>query len=606
MFKFGKAFTDNISRFRPRKRMIETKKLRGWGVRLTSFYILLLIFSFLLLVRLFHLTVVKGKENRELSDGNRIRTRVIHGPRGIIYDRYGKPLVENILGFRLTGDCGKDVCTREFINETQWKKTNMGSQPFYYERGYLRQYLYPKLLAHTLGYLGEISAAELENPYYIYQDYLMGDWVGRMGLEKNFEKKLRGVDGKELIEVDAQNRIVRTLGKVDPISGSDLYLSLDLQLQRIAYEAMGEYEGAVVVTRPLTGEVLALVSTPSFNPNIFGQSNSDIEVTKLLQSPDRPLFNRAVSGVYPPGSIFKPIVAVAGLETGKITKQTQYEDTGILRIGEFSFSNWYFTQYGGTEGWLNIVKAIARSNDIFFYKLGAVVGINDIAIWGKKFGIGKITGIELPNEAEGLMPDPVWRKQTTGADWYLGDDYHIAIGQGELQTTPLQVNAWTNAIASKGKLCPLTLFRSDKTKSGSAGTCTNLNLKESTVDVIWEGMLAACSNAKDLPYQGTGWPLFDFTVNKEIFSGGVGQMETKKIPLACKTGTAEFGDPQNRTHAWFTAFGPLPADKVRSLDTETVTGDPEIAVTVLVEKGGEGSSVAAPVAKKIFEEWFKR
>ena len=287
-----------------------------------------------------------------------------------------------------------------------------------------------------------------------------------------------------------------------------------------------------------------------------------------------------------------------------------------MRVGDFSFGNWYFLQYGGIEGAVDIVKAIARSNDIYFYKLGETTGVATIAEWGKRLGVGQKTGIDIGGEAEGVMPDPVWKKKVRKEDWYLGDTYHLAIGQGDLTVTPLQVNMWTNVIASGGELCKPTLLKAISEKREAISNCRDLKIKKETIDLITEGMRRACYRGDDVPYQGTGWPLFDFTVMRETLSESGGAGEKRAVPVACKTGTAEFGlpaqagDPDNKTHAWFTAFAPLPSEalaKEGSLtDSATITGEPEIVVTVLVEKGGEGSSVAGPIAKKILEEWFKR
>jgi penicillin-binding protein 2 len=313
------------------------------------------------------------------------------------------------------------------------------------------------------------------------------------------------------------------------------------------------------------------------------------------------MFNRAISGVFPPGSTFKIISSVAGLESGKMPKDKTIEDTGVIKIGEFSFANWFFSEYGGKDGLVDMTKAIARSNDIYFYKLGETVGISTLASWGKKLGLGSRTGLELPSEAEGLMPDPVYKQKVRHEDWYTGDSYHVAIGQGDVQATPLQVNRWTSVIANGGKLCNYTLLQ----LTGSGTHCQNLGLKKDTIDTVTEGMRRACVSSGPWGYQGTGYQLFDFTVTHEELTSDAGSGISRKVPVACKTGTAEIGDADSSTHAWFTVFAPLPQNSDTS-KKDTISGDPEIAVTVLVEKGGQGSVVAAPVAKKILEEYFKR
>lgn len=604
--KLGQAFSDNVLEFRRRRATPAPPRLRGWGGRITLLKLVLLASLFLLSVRLFHLTVVQGSENRNLSQENRVREAVIHAPRGIFRDRFGKPLVENIANVRATEFCEKGACPTKRFLESEWEKIP-DKNHYSVEHDFFRQYLYPYETAHILGYLGEISEDEMANPYYTYQGYNVGDRLGRMGLEEVFEKKIRGIDGKELIEVDSNGAVIRTLGKIDPVPGNDMTLSIDLELQKAAFTAMGEQPGVVIVSKPKTGEILALVSTPSFDPNKIHRGISPKEYALLTESEDQPLFNKAISGVYPPGSTFKIVAAVGALEEKAVTAQTLVEDTGILRIGEFSFGNWYFLQHGGTDGNVDIIKALARSNDIYFYRLGEAIGITKLAQWGKRLGLGSKTGIELSGEAEGVMPDPSWRKKVRDAEWYLGDTYHIAIGQGDLQTTPLQVNLWTNIIASGGKKCRPTLIKISDDKQQIADNCEDLQLKEETVKLVTEGMRRACYQGNDVEYQGTGWPLFHFSVTKETLTSEGGESQTFAVPVACKTGTAEVGDAAENAHAWFTAFAPLPDQYVRSTgDATVITGEPEIVVTVLVEKGGEGSTVAAPIAKKILETWFTR
>ncbi|RJR29755.1 hypothetical protein C4564_01590 [Candidatus Microgenomates bacterium] len=601
----GRTFADYVTSYKPKHTFNPQKTYRGWGVRITAVYILLIVFFFVLSVRLFHLTIVNGAENRDLSEGNRVRTITIHAPRGMFVDRMGKKLTNNIPAFRVTGPCEENApCPAQLLSEEAWRKSGIDAKSVYLEQDVIRAFTYPYETAHVLGFLGEITQEEISNPLYTYQDYLLGDRLGRSGLEEAFEKKLRGTDGKELIEIDANHNKIRTLGKVDPIPGQTITLALDMDLQAAAYQAMGEFAGAVIVSKPKTGEILSLVSTPSYNPNKLQTGLSEDEYTKIFQSADKPMFNRALAGVYPPGSTFKIVAALAALESGSMTASETIEDTGILRIGDFSFANWYFTQYGRTEGAVNMEKAIARSNDIYFYNLGERTGIDVISEWGKKVGIGAKTGIELIGEAEGVMPDRDYQRAVRGTDWYLGDSYHIAIGQGDLLVTPLQVNRWTTLVANGGRLCPFTLLKVDK---NTGVMCADLQINEAHLQTIARGMQKACDRGSEGGYQGTGYPFFDFEVRRETISDSEGKSEVRRVPVACKTGTAETGDP-DRTHAWFTAFAPLPAGvSTKEGVTETVvSGEPEIAVTVLVENGGEGSSVAAPIAKKIFEEWFGR
>ncbi len=622
--KLGKAFSDNLVEEK-RKTVLRSERSEGeswWlGVgRLLMFFTLLCLAFFVLLWRLFDLTLIQGHHFRELADNNRTRDLVRHAPRGILLDRTGKPLVTNVPYYRLLKPCsggsGTDCVTP--ISEQAGDALSRQGLPAgtFLEVDYQRNYLYPEILSHVLGYTGELSPSELQDNYYKMRNYGSGDRIGRTGAEAVFEDRLRGRDGKDLVEVNAQGNILRTLGRDEELAGEDVTLSIDVALQQVAADAFPKGEkGAVIVTKPSTGEVLALYSSPTYNINEFmsGMSESDYEA--LVNDPNLPMFDRAIGGEYPPGSTFKLVLSVAALESGAVTKDTTVDDTGVITIGPFTFSNWYFTQYGKTDGIVNIVKALQRSNDIFFYKVGEMLGITKLDVWAKKMGLGKPLGIELPGEASGLMPDPAWKKaQFTSAEdkaahndeWYLGDTYHVAIGQGYLLVTPLQVNAWTNLIANNGILCKPTIQKAfSGFLFGNNTSCRDVNIKKDTINLITEGMYEACQTG------GTGWPLFNFQVSKPGLSDGGNASSSAsmvRVPVACKTGTAEFGDPDNRTHAWFTAFAPVPAQYAteEAPNTPVITGDPEISVTVLVEGAGEGSNVAAPIAKKIFEAWFTR
>lgn len=485
--------------------------------KVLPFFIFLGLVFLGLWIRLFYLQVVKGEENRELAEENRIKVIKIPGLRGVIYDRKGQILVRN----RPEG----------------------------------REYIYGEALAHVLGYLGETSSEELEDYY------KAGDIVGKMGVEKGNDKVLRGIDGGVLVETGSQGEVIREIKEQEPKEGKSLTLTLDLGLQKKAFQELKARKGVIIASNPKNGQILALLSSPSFDPNIFILQTKDID--KVLNDSSQPMFNRAIAGLYPPGSIFKIVTAIAGLEEKKIDKSTLVEDTGEIKIGDFVYSNWYFTQYGKTEGMVDIVKAIKRSNDIYFYKVGEWLGIGRLVEWAKYFDLGARTGIDIPGEAQGLIPTPEWKKKTKLESWYLGDTYITAIGQGNLQLTPLQVNQMSSVIASSGLLCQPHLLK-DKDD-----LCQKLKIKPKNLALVKEGMKQACEE------KGTGWPFFDFSPS-----------------VGCKTGTAEYGDPQDRTHAWFTVFAPWQ--------------EPEIVVTVLLEGAGEGSYQAAPVAKELLEYWFTR
>lgn len=625
MVKLGSAFSDALmveERSRSRHDVGDIPWWAGSG-RALLFATVLFVGFFILSWRLFDLTLLHGREYRKLSDTNRTRELVRHAPRGLLLDRTGKPLVANEPQYRLLKPCtagSTNECVT-YLSHDEGEKLSSGGLPAgqYLEVDYVRNYLYDETLAHVVGYTGELSPEELGSDYYKLRNYSLGDRVGRMGAEAVFNERLRGGDGKELAEVDAGGKIIRTLGRQEEIPGENTTLSLDLGIAKAAKAAFPSgFKGAIVVTKPTTGEILALYSSPGFSPNAFTLGMTSKEYEALTANPDLPMFNRAIGGVYPPGSTFKIVTALAGLEEHAITTSTTVEDNGVITIGPFTFPNWYFVQYGKTEGMVDIVKALQRSNDIFFYNVGEWLGVTKLGKWAHTVGLGKPLGIELSGEAGGLVPDPAWKNarfntasdiEARNNEWYLGDTYHMAIGQGYLLVTPLQVNSWTNIIASGGKLCKPTIGRLASLKS-QRDNCKDMGISKEIIDVITDGMRRACAPG------GTGWPLFDFTISKQnnALEGAEASLSAKtttrqQVPVACKTGTAEFGDPNNHTHAWFTVFAPLPEsyipEEVKHAGSY-VSGDPEISVTVLVEAGGEGSNVAAPIAKKILEEWFSR
>jgi len=519
---------------------------------------LLILGTLILLGRLIELQVVKGNYYRGLSEGNRIREVTIQAPRGKILARGGETLVGNkevkkeVVFSPESGYTKKDVDTvsasADLISE--WK----------------RNYLLGQSLAHVGGYVGYVNTGEVGrvDPGCTYKGPLRADSVvGRGGLEEWYNCLLSGRDGQELIEVDTSGKKVRLWGKEDPIPGQDIRTNIDKGLQEKVAEVMKDVTGAVVVT-DTKGEVLSLFSSPSFDPNIFVDKGNEEEISEVLTSAQTPLYNRVISGLYHPGSVFKQVVAIAALEEGTIDKDYLFNDTGQIVIeniyGTYTYNNWYFTQNGGQEGEIGVTRAITRSTDTFFYKVGELLGIEKLSSWAKKYGLGGVSGIDLPGEAPGLVPDPEWKEKTKNEQWFLGNTYHMSIGQGDLAITPLLVNTITAVTASGGKLCTPRLV--------GDGECKDLKIKKENIDLVKEGMGGACSSG------GTGYTFFDADPK-----------------VGCKTGTAETME-KDITHAWFTFFAPL--------------DDPEIVVTVFVEKGGEGSKVAGPIARQIYNFWFKK
>ncbi len=472
-----------------------------------------LILGFFILVgRLIELQLIKGEFYRKLSEGNRIERIKIPATRGKILARGGETL----------------------------------SGPNF---------------AHLTGYLAETNETEVGkiDPKCIEKgSYKLGQIVGRGGLQEYYNCILTGVDGEELVEVDSIGKKIRSLGIKNPISGNDLRTNIDYNLQNTIAKEMEGKLGSVIATDK-SGQVLAIFSSPTFNPD---------DIKTALNDPDLPLFNRVIGGLYHPGSVFKPLVAIAALEEGKIDKNYKFNDTGVVTVesiyGNYSYTNWYFTQYGGKEGEIDLTRAIARSTDTFFYTIGESVGINNLVEWAKKFGLTKLTDIDVDGEILSLVPSPDWKEKVKHEKWFLGNTYHFSIGQGDLALTPAAMHRADLAVSNGGRLCNLKIV--------GETNCVGLKIAANNIKLVQDGMKKACSTG------GTGFTFFDFT---EKHQG---------IEVGCKTGTAETNE-DTKTHAWFFSFAPIE--------------NPEIVLTVMVEKSGEGSKVAGPIARKIMDEYFK-
>lgn len=488
----------------------------------------ILILSFgILLVVVIKLNLIKGQYYRDMAQNNRITKITIVAPRGEILDKKGRTVANNV-------DFGG------IIN---------------------RFYPYGAAMANITGYLGTVNQEELKNGK-CGRNLQNKSVLGRAGIEDVMDCELMGIDGYKLMEVDALGNNNRDLGQLDAIKGNDVILSIDAYWQNRIYELLNGKKAVVIISEPSTGKILALVTSPSYDANNFNY-NYDKETIKsyLEDTQNLPMLNRTIGAKYHPGSVFKPIEALGALEEGIIDESTLFEDTGVIKIGDYSFNNWLWTKSKTTDGMVNVVKALKRSNDIFFYNLGEKMGVDRIKFWATKFGLGETTGIELSGEVAGLVPDDKWKRDNKGERWYLGDTYHLSIGQGDLTVTPLQINQMTNIVATGGQKCKMSILKDKKVE------CSEVKAKTKNWELVKEGMKEACKSG------GTAWPLFNL-----------------KTEIACKTGTAELGDGTADTHAWLTAFAPA--------------NNPQISITVLVERGGEGSDVAAPLVGDILKEWF--
>ncbi|HKK54229.1 MAG TPA: penicillin-binding protein 2 [Patescibacteria group bacterium] len=433
-------------------------------------------------------------------------------------------------------------------------------------------------MSHLFGYIGIINKEELEK----YGDeYSSIDYIGKIGLENFWESSLKGVKGKKHIEVDALGREKKVISEKDPKDGYNLILSIDLELQkqtekilRTHLEKLGLEKGSVVILEPDTGQILALVSWPSYDNNVFARGIKTSEYQGFLEDKANPLFNRAISGEFPAGSTVKPIFAAAALNEGVISENTSFLSTGGLRISRWFFPDWK----SGGHGITNVRKAIADSVNTFFYYIGGGyrdfkgLGLDRLVEYSKKFGLGSQTGIDIQNEADGLVPTAKWKRENKDEAWYIGDTYHFAIGQGDLLATPLQVANFTNVFANRGKL--MRPYLVTELRSGNNETVAQ-KIKPEIVrqDFIDDYSL-------EVVRQG---------MRRTVTRGSGRALSWLSVDVAGKTGTAQWSS-QKENHAWFTGFAPYE--------------DPELTFTVLVEEGGEGSAVAVPIVRDILAWYF--
>ncbi len=583
----------------------------------------LIFLCFLIIARSAWLQVLKGDYYYYLSEGNRIRTEKIEPRRGIIYDRDLNPLAINVANFLLyfsPQDLPEEKETRENIVTSiceilekdceeiknkmaeAEKQASILSHPVFiaddipYEKAmefYLadknlpgveiinktrREYNLRSLsLSHILGYTGKISEDELEN---FGEEYSIIDYVGKSGLEYFWENELKGVKGERQIEVDALGREKKIISTVKENDGRNLVLSLDTSLQKKIEETVNSYfkkyevsKASVIAMDPSNGEILSLVSLPAYNNNSFAKGISSEEYQELVNHPDRPLFNRSITGEYPSGSTFKPIVAVGALEEGIISEWTSFLSTGGIWVSKWFFPDWR----AGGHGETNVRKAIADSVNTFFYYIGGGykdfvgLGVEKIVNYAKLFGLGAQTGIDLPGEEAGFLPSKEWKEETKDEMWYIGDTYHLAIGQGDILVTPLQVANYTSVFANGG-----ILYRPHFVKE-------ILNSQDEHVEYIEAEPIS--KNFVDnynieVVRQG---------MRQTVTKGSATSLQSVPVAVAGKTGTAQWSSKKN-PHAWFTGFAPY--------------DNPEIVLTVLIEEGRGDVHLAIPIAKDILNWYF--
>jgi penicillin-binding protein 2 len=443
-----------------------------------------------------------------------------------------------------------------------------------------RNYPYGNLASHLIGYLGEINQEELEQEEFI--NHKIGYLIGKYGIEQKFEFDLMGENGGRQLEVNALGRKIRVLENLEPNPGNNLFLTLDLELQKAAEEAMAGKSGTLVAMDPQSGDILALVSKPDFDPNLFARGISPENWKSLIENPAHPLQNRAVQGQYPPGSVFKIITAIAGLEEKLITPETVFHCSGALPFGDREYQCWKKEGHGG----ISLQRAIVESCDVYFYQLGLRLGVDRIAKYALAMGLGRVTGFPLGQEKPGLVPTSAWKMRRFGTSWQAGENLSTAIGQGYNLVTPLQIATTLSAVANGGKLYQPRIVQLIKTPQGEiirefpTLLSKQLHISPETLEFIREAL----------------WGV----VNSPSGTGSKARIEG--FDVAGKTGTAQLiqrregrtepFSPELEDHAWFVCFAPA--------------RQPQITVVALIEHGGHGGAAAAPVARKVLETYYRR
>ena len=612
----------------------ETDDLQAARGKLFYFGLLVFFVFAVLTLQLARMQLVNGEAYRLRAENNRLRQVPVVPPRGLIYDRNGVPLVENRASFAAAvvaadvpeerqtdiavalqevtgvpaGEIEDTIEARRKSNDPFTPaviKENLNEEVAFRLREKLadlpgarvvvearREYTQGSLMAHVLGFVGAIDQEEYDR--LAASGYRLDDRIGKAGVELSYESLLRGAPGIREVETDASGREIRVLGEKAAKSGSSVVLSIDLDLQRKVEEylraAMGRSRNAAsIVVDVRTGEVLAMVTLPTYDNNLFTGDVDEAALEKLLTDPAKPLLNHAIAEMYPPGSTFKQITGLAALQEGVANAGTQITSLGYLDVeneyapGKFDrFRDW------SALGTLDFYRGVAMSSDVYFYYLaGGYVrggkqvfqglGADRLAGWAKRFGLGERTGIDLPGESEGLAPDPAWKERTIGEPWLLGDTYNYGIGQGYVAATPLQMVLVTAAIANGGNVLTPHVVKELRDVEGQAVSIArqyvrrNLGVDARNLAVLREGMRQA------------------------VADGTARTGAAKDVAVAGKTGTAEFGERRpNGTyleHGWFTGYAPF--------------SNPEIAVVVFLEQGN-GAANAAPVAAKIFDYYFGR
>lgn len=589
-----------------KSRVVERRTLVVIAFNLLAFAVIV--------ARLYFLQVKEADKYKMMSDENRISTRFLVPPRGLIFDRNGEIIAKNEQDFQAlmvaeqTPDIAETLKTfkqivpltegeeqkirkdlknkRRFIpiklkDKLSWNEVSKillhapDLPGVEINEGLSRYYPYADIYAHVLGYVGPVSDKDKkDNPLYM----VPGFKIGKSGLERYFDYKLQGKGGTIKLEVNAYGRVMNEIERNSGEEGQSLTLTLDARLQRAAYEAFGEESGAAVVLNVRTGEILALVSTPSFDPNLFTNGISYKHWNALLKNERTPLVNKAVSGQYSPGSTFKVVVALAALEAGVIDLNTRFNCSGGLDVGNIRFHCWRHSGHGS----LNVVEALKHSCDIFFYETAMKLGIDKIHDMAVKLGMGNVLEVGLDNEKAGIIPTKAWKKARFGTSWTQGDAANSGIGQGYVLVTPLQLATMLARVVNGGYAVQPTFI---KPTEKELSKIKRLDISTKNIEIVKRGMFEVVN--------GTGGTAgrARFNINGAMMGGKTGTTQVRRISMKERS-SGILRDEQLpwrlRNHALFIGFTPV--------------DNPRYSVAVIVEHGSSGSGVAAPIASKILQE----
>ncbi len=577
--------------------------------------------SSILLGRMYYLQVLESDRYKTLAEENRISTRLLAPPRGLIFDRFGEPMAQNNQNFRVLviseqteGNLNatldalnkilpltdgeiqrirKDVRrSRDFTPVTirenlTWEQMaaiqlNAPDLPgILIDEGLSRYYPPAEAAAHLTGFVGAVSAEELASGKPLLK--LPGFRVGKSGIELQYNTDLCGKEGAQRVEVNAVGRIIREIERDEGIPGTTLPLTIDMRIQKIAYDRMKNESGAAVLLDIYTGEILALVSTPSYDPNKFNRGLTADEWHKIVKNERNPLLNKALGGLYSPGSTFKMVVALAALEAGVIRPDTKIFCGGHTMMGTHRFHCWKSDGHGNVD----LKEALMHSCDIYFYEVARRTGIDKISAMAKRFGFGMPTGINLPGEKSGLMPTRRWKEVVLGEQWLQGDTYNTGIGQGYVLATPLQLAVMTAVLANDGyKVKPTILVPENRNSSQCMGE--NLNISKTYLQLMREGMFDVVNASKGTARAAR------VNVDGKLIAGKTGTTQVKRISMKEREEGLRSQEElpwEDRNHALFVTFGP--------------TDNPRYALSVIIEHGGGGATTAAPIAKAIMESVLK-